>query len=100
YSDKITLAKIAFGSVVQESQHRNVVDILKELQSKYKSVKLVVGSDQLQEFNRMVENTNNKDYKFDKIEVVSCGDRSGETLEESVSATQARQYVYSNDYES
>jgi len=75
YSDKVKYATTAFGSVVKRSSARTIIEVMKELQKKYSAVKLVVGSDRVNEFKTLLNKYNGKDYNFDKIEVVSAGQR-------------------------
>ena len=75
YDDKIMLAKKAFGNVVQKSKSKTIIQVMKELQSKYSKVILVVGSDRTKDFDTLLNKYNGKDYTFDNIEVVSAGDR-------------------------
>jgi len=76
YDDKISLAKKAFGNkLVQKSKSRTIMQVMKELESQYSKVILVVGSDRVKEFDKLLSTYNGKDYTFDSIEVVSAGDR-------------------------
>lgn len=75
YNDKIALAKRAFGRVVQKTKAKTIMEVLAELQSKYKNVILVVGSDRVKQFDDLLKRYNGKDYTFDSIKVVSAGDR-------------------------
>ena len=72
YDDKIMLAKKAFGNVVQKSKSKTIIQVMKELQSKYSKVILVVGSDRTKDFDTLLNKYNGKDYTFDNIEVVSA----------------------------
>ena len=75
YNDKIALAKRAFGRVVQKTKAKTIMEVLAELQSKYKNVILVVGSDRVKQFDDLLKRYNGKDYTFDSIKVVSAGER-------------------------
>ena len=75
YDDKIKYAQAAFGRIVKKSSARTIIEVMKELQGKYSAVKLVVGSDRVSEFKTLLNKYNGKDYNFDKIEVVSAGER-------------------------
>ena len=48
---------------------------MKELESKYNKVILVVGSDRIKDFDTLLNKYNGKDFTFDNIDVVSAGDR-------------------------
>ena len=75
YDDKIMLAKKAFGNVVQRSKSKTIIQVMKELESKYNKVILVVGSDRIKDFDTLLNKYNGKDFTFDNIDVVSAGDR-------------------------
>ena len=75
YADKVRFARAAFGNVVQAANQRTLIDILKTIQNKFSELTLVVGSDRVKEFNTLLQKYNGKDYSFDKIDVVSAGER-------------------------
>jgi len=76
YDDKIMLAKKAFGNkLVQKSKSKTIIQVMKELESKFGKLILVVGSDRVKDFETLLNKYNGKDYSFDSIEVVSAGDR-------------------------
>lgn len=76
YDEKLRLAQAAFGKrLVVRSEARNIIDILKELQSRFNSVTVVVGSDRVPEFERILKTYNNKEFKFKTVSVVSAGTR-------------------------
>lgn len=76
YDEKLKLAKAAFGPrLVVKSRSRTIIQIMKELQRSYTDVVLVVGSDRVAEFKKLLETYNGRDYKFESIKVVSAGTR-------------------------
>ena len=75
YSDKVMIAKEAFGSIIQSSPAKTIIDLMKQLQSKYDDVTLVVGQDRVQEFETLLNKYNGKDYTMKSIAVVSAGER-------------------------
>jgi shikimate kinase/nicotinic acid mononucleotide adenylyltransferase len=76
YDDKIMLAKKAFGNkVIQKSKSKTIMQVMGELQAGYSKVILVVGSDRVTEFDKLLKRYNGKDYTFDNIEVVTAGER-------------------------
>ena len=76
YDTKVTLAKKAFGNtVIQKSKSKTIMQVMKEVESGYSKVILVVGQDRVTEFDKLLKKYNGKDYTFDSIEVVSAGDR-------------------------
>ena len=87
YSDKIMLAQRAFGKVVQKSNSKTIIQVMQELQGKYKDVVLVVGADRIKEFETLLNKYNGKDYTFDSIKVVSAGNRADPDSEEAKTMT-------------
>ena len=76
YDTKVSLAKKAFGNkVIQKSNSKTIMQVMKELQGGYSKVILVVGQDRVTEFDKLLKKYNGKDYTYDSIEVVSAGDR-------------------------
>ena len=98
YSDKIRLAQKAFGKVVQKSNAKTIIQVMQELQEKYKNVILVVGSDRVSEFNSLLNKYNGKDYTFDSINIVSAGERDADADGvEGMSASKMREAVVRAD---
>ena len=75
YNDKYDLARKAFGSIVQKSKSKTIMQVMQELQTNYSDVTVVVGSDRVKEFDALLQKYNGKDYQFDSIKVVSAGER-------------------------
>ena len=75
YDDKVKFAKKAFGNVVQKSNSKTIIDIAKSLTGKYKNLVMVVGSDRVDEFEKLLNKYNGKDFNFESIQVVSAGAR-------------------------
>jgi len=76
YDKKISFARQAFGAIVKKSNARNVIQILQSLEKEgYTHVVMFAGSDRVPEFNKLLNAYNGKEYKFDKIEVKSAGER-------------------------
>ena len=60
-----------------------VIQHLKKLNQKgHNHLVLVVGSDRVEAMKKMLENTNGRDFAFDKIDVVSSGERDADVDEE------------------
>lgn len=51
------------------------VEVLKKLSKKYKNLIMIVGSDQVTFFKKLLDDHNGKEYKFDSIEVISYGEK-------------------------
>lgn len=75
YNDKVDLARRAFGNVIQKSNSKTIIQVMQELEKRFKNVILVVGSDRVNEFETLLNKYNGKDYSFDSITVQSAGDR-------------------------
>tara|TARA_X000000950_G_scaffold60719_3_gene73780 strand:+ start:2277 stop:4061 length:1785 start_codon:yes stop_codon:yes gene_type:complete len=100
YDQKITYAQALFGKrLVQKSQSRTIIEVAKELQRNFKDLVVVVGSDRVDEFDRLLQKYNGKDYTFNTIKVVSAGDRDPDDDGVSgMSASKMRDYAERNDY--
>ena len=99
YNDKVKYATRAFGRMVKRSTARTIIEVMKELENKYSAVKLVVGSDRVTEFKTLLNKYNGKDYNFDKIEVVSAGERDPDSEGVSgMSASKMRDAVKNNEF--
>ena len=98
YGDKVRFARAAFGSVVQQSAARTLIDILKTIQSKFSNLTLVVGSDRVREFETLLNKYNGKEFNFDSINVVSAGERDPDADGvEGMSASKMRGAVKDGD---
>ena len=76
YKDKIAMTKKAFGSVMKQSASRTLIQLMQELQKAgFTEITMVAGSDRVSEYNTLLNKYNGKDYTFDKIKVVSAGER-------------------------
>ena len=76
YDKKVAFARAAFGAVVQKSNLKNVIQILKGLEEEgFTHVTMIVGSDRVPEFTRLLSAYNGKEYTFEKIDVKSAGER-------------------------
>jgi len=98
HKDKVRFAKIAFGNIVQDSPARTLMEILKSLESKFKTATVVVGDDRVKEFTELLNKYNGKEYNFDSIKVVSAGQRDPDAEGvEGMSASKMRQAVIDKD---
>ena len=75
YNDKVAYAKKAFGSMVQKSDAKTIIQVLEKLDGQFTDVIVVVGSDRISEFDRLLNKYNGKEYTFNSINVVSAGAR-------------------------
>jgi hypothetical protein len=76
YDDKIMLAKRAFGNIIQKSNSKTIIQIMKELEDRFDKVILVAGDDRVAEFDKLLNKYNGADYNISEIEVVSAGKRA------------------------
>ena len=75
YEDKIRLAKKAFGVMVQKTTARTIIEVAKQLEKKYDELIVIGGSDRVADFQKLLDQYNGKEYAFEKITVVSAGER-------------------------
>jgi len=100
YKDKFKFAKKAFGSVIKKSNARTIMQVLSELDSSYDEVYIVVGSDRISEFSKLVNKYNGKDYNYNKIELVSAGERDPDADDVSgMSASKLRSLAANGEYD-
>lgn len=98
YRDKVNLFKKAYP-FVQDTEARNIIEVMQELEQDYNKVIMVVGSDRVEPFQRLLNKYNGVEYQFDDIKVVSGGERD-ETEIGSCSSTKMREYARNNDFDS
>lgn len=80
-----------------KSDARNIFDVLKDLNGKYKNVLIVIGSDR-EDFIKKVLDYNGKIFNFENINYLFL-ERGEDRFENSISATKAREAVLNNDFE-
>ena len=104
YETKVDfLAKVTKGIVKKDPQKKvkNIFDLLKFLDGKYDRVIVVAGSDRVSEYDANLNRYNGKDYQYDKIEVVSAGERDPDADGEAgISASKMRQFAMDDDFKS
>ncbi len=87
--------------IMNNDKTRTIFDALKGANERgAKSVNIVVGQDRQKEFENLANKYNNKLYKFDRIKVVSAGDRDpdGEGVS-AMSASKLRKAAADDDYD-
>ena len=75
YGNKVKFAQQAFGNIVMSSKARTIIEVAKSLSGKYGNFVVVVGQDRMKEFSTLLQKYNGKEYNFEKIDVVSAGQR-------------------------
>ena len=91
--------KTNFGSTSEEEP--NLIDHLKKLnKAGHKHLTLVAGSDRVPEMQKLLDNYNGKEYNFDKINVVSSGDRDPDAEGTAgMSATKMRDHAINDRFD-
>ena len=98
YNDKYRFATKAFG-IVKRSQSKQIFQILPEIEKEgFTDIIMVVGSDRIKEFDRVLQKYNGKDYNFNSIKTVSSGDRDPDAQGvEGMSGSKLRAVAMSGD---
>lgn len=79
-------------------QIRTFIEMVKDLNKKYKVLYLVAGSDRIPEYKVLLDKYNGIEYNYDSIEVISAGERDPDADDASgMSATKMRNAAASND---
>lgn len=100
YDSKIAYLQKAFGPMVQKSTARTIIEVAKELNGKFGNLVVVVGSDRVPEFQKLLTTYNGREYNYETIEVVSAGDRDPDADDVSgMSASKLRALVVAGDLE-
>ena len=101
YDQKLKYAQTFFGrKYIIKSKSRTIIDVAKELQN-YDNLVVVVGSDRLREFDKLLNKYNGKDYTYKTLEVISAGDRDPDADGVSgMSASKMRQAAADDDFKS
>ena len=103
-SDKVEYMRKAFpdhaDSIVDDDKTKTIFDVLKSAYGKgYSTVNVVVGSDRVKEFENLANKYNGQLYNFDKINIVSAGERSSDAKGvEGMSASKLRKAAMDGDY--
>jgi nicotinic acid mononucleotide adenylyltransferase len=99
---KVKYLKLMFPGtnfVAANDQERTFLEAAKHLNKKYKNLIMVAGSDRVQEFTRLLNTYNGKEFKYDTVEVVSAGERDPDADDASgMSASKMRALASKGDY--
>ena len=89
------------NAIVDDENTRTIFDVLKGAHAKgFKTVNVVVGSDRVKEFENLANKYNGQLYDFDKINIVSAGERDATAKGvEGMSASKLRKAAMDDDYE-
>ena len=101
---KVEIMKAMFpqhaGNILNDTNNRTIFDVLNAANNDgYANVKIVGGADRVKEFTKLANNYNGKLYDFDKVDVISSGERDpdGEGVE-GLSASRMRLAASENDF--
>jgi hypothetical protein len=88
--------------IVNDPKSKTIFDVLKNAnQSGARSINIVVGADRLKEFENLANKYNGQLYDYDRIRVISAGERDAESEGvEGMSASKLRKAVAKDDFES
>ena len=111
YAQKMMFMKLMFPthrSNIAKSNARTALEVAVELYDKghYSKLVMIVGSDRVKEFNKILKQYNGVDkrhgfYDFKQIEVISAGERDPDADgAEGISASKMRAAVAAGDYDS
>lgn len=79
---------------------RTPIEVAKFLNTKYKNVVFVAGSDRVESFKELLNKYNGKEYNFDSIEVISAGERDPDADDASgMSASKMRAAAQKGDFD-
>jgi len=99
YEDKIRLSQKAFGKMVQKSNARTIIDVAKQLEKQYDELIVIGGSDRVADFQKLLDTYNGKDYAFEKITVMSAGERDPDSDDVSgMSASKLRSLAQTGNF--
>ena len=89
------------NAIIANDNMRSIFDVLTALDNEgYSGITLVVGGDRVSEFNSLANKYNGKLYNFEKINVVSAGERDPDAEGvEGMSASKLRQAAADDDYD-
>ena len=89
------------NAIVDDENTRTIFDVLKGAHAKgFKTVNVVVGWDRVKEFENLANKYNGQLYDFDKINIISAGERDASAKGvEGMSASKLRKAAMDNDYE-
>ena len=89
-------------AIVKDPSIKTIIDVMKSLQNEgYTDVTMVAGSDRAKSFETLLKKYNNKEYKFDSINVQSAGQRDPDADGVAgASASMARELASKNDFNS
>lgn len=100
--DKIKYMEKSFRNAHIYAAKGNIIQLLQSFEREgIKEIHLIVGSDRTKEFESLLNKYNGRDYKFDKIEIHSAGERDPDSDNaDGMSASKMRDAASKGDYKS
>jgi len=101
---KVDIMKAMFpqhaDNILNDTNARTIFDVLNAANNQgYANVRIVGGADRVKEFTKLANNYNGKLYDFDKVDVVSSGERDPDAEGvEGLSASRMRLAASENDF--
>ena len=101
---KVDIMKAMFpqhaNNILNDTNNRTIFDVLNAANNDgYANVKIVGGADRIKEFTKLANNYNGKLYDFDKVDVISSGERDPDAEGvEGLSASRMRLAASENDF--
>lgn len=99
HSTKVKFAQAAFGNIIVNSPAKTIIEIMKELEKEgFTDVVFVGGSDRVDDFNKLLNDYNGKEYNFRTIKTLSAGERDPDADGvEGMSASKMREFAQADD---
>jgi nicotinic acid mononucleotide adenylyltransferase len=99
---KVKYLKLMFKGmnfVAANDEERTFLEAVKSLNSKYKNLIMVAGSDRVAEYDKLLNTYNGKNFHYDTIQVVSAGERDPDADDASgMSASKMRTLATKGNY--
>ena len=101
---KVDIMKAMFpqhaNNILNDTNNRTIFDVLNAANNDgYANIKIVGGADRVKEFTKLANNYNGKLYDFDKVDVISSGERDPDADGvEGLSASRMRLAASENDF--
>jgi len=102
FDNKLEIVQLLFPDVIVGNKHiKNIIQVLQRIESLgYQNIVYVAGSDRIDEFTKLINKYNGKEYHFDNITVVSAGDRDPDAAGvNGISASKLREAAFAGNFE-
>tara|TARA_S200000501_G_scaffold129931_1_gene122784 strand:- start:1722 stop:2603 length:882 start_codon:yes stop_codon:yes gene_type:complete len=102
FAEKVFFAQKSFGDGIRigDKEVRTIIQAMQRLESMgFKNIIYVAGSDRVNSFEKLLNDYNGKDYKFDSISIVNAGERDPDADgADGMSASKMRSAAMENDF--